>query len=111
MGIVYLIFNPHLTIILCFATLWPGRAGEILDFDSVYTSCIAIVSLSILLILDCPNGISYTSQFIILSAKILDPNLTFWALANKVFNLPLVISSSTSPIRPSSITVLPVGTM
>ena len=32
-------------------------AGEILDFDSVYTSCITIVSLSLPWLLDCPFGI------------------------------------------------------
>ena len=90
------------------------KSPEILECLFVYLLIIAIVSLFRFDVSDCLMGslrFSYTSQFIMRSANILLPNLPFCALANKVFNLPLVISASTSPRRPSSIMVLPVGTM
>ena len=90
------------------------KSSEILECLFVYLLIIGIVSLFRFDVSDCLKGslrFSYTSQFIILSANILLPNLPFCALANKVFNLPLLISASISPRRPSSIMVLPVGTM
>jgi len=90
------------------------KSSEILECLFVYLLIIGIVSLFRFDVSDCLMGslrFSYTSQFIILSANILLPNLPFCALANKVFNLPLLISASISPRRPSSIMVLPVGTM